>query len=120
MVRVNAALAFAGVPTTALRTAYDALVESDEQTCPSVPTQWEGKLRDGRTFYFRYRWGHASLRASATDSPFDALPVSVKLGDDFDGTMNDETYRKVFVALLALIDATMPPTDDKNDDERSL
>jgi hypothetical protein len=31
------------------------------QTCHGCPEQWEGQLKDGRHFYFRYRHGSAGL-----------------------------------------------------------
>lgn len=35
-----------------------------EQTCLACPSQWEGRLENGRTFYIRYRWGGLSVRVS--------------------------------------------------------
>lgn len=34
------------------------------QTCCGCPSQWEGRLADGRAFYVRYRWGYLSIRTS--------------------------------------------------------
>lgn len=47
------------------------------------PSQWEGKLSDGRAIYIRFRWG--TLRASAGDTLDDAIdygtaPLGVALG----------------------------------------
>jgi hypothetical protein len=32
-----------------------------EKTCPACPSQWEGRLEDGRTIYARYRGGGLSV-----------------------------------------------------------
>jgi len=36
------------------------------QTCYACPSQWEGKLDDGRMFYIRYRWSEGSVEVSPT------------------------------------------------------
>lgn len=41
------------------------------------PTEYEGHLKDGRMFYFRYRWGHAELTISKIPTRY--------LKDVFDG-----------------------------------
>ena len=86
-------------------TTYEDLVATDKQTCGACPTQWEGKLKDGRDFYFRYRWGVAYLGVSGTGSPVlaqrtpDGVSAALTFGDGYDGFMDDDTYRKTFVRL---------------------
>ncbi|WP_028058300.1 hypothetical protein [Candidatus Solirubrobacter pratensis] len=44
-----------------------------EQTCWACPSQWEGKLADGRHVYIRYRWGFLRVTVGATMN--DAIKV---------------------------------------------
>lgn len=62
-------------------------------TCAACPVQAEGKLEDGRMWYFRSRWGSWSMRVSEnpTDEVQDAVGGEwVASGDvgegDFDGS----------------------------------
>lgn len=32
-------------------------VRTLKKTCAACPSQWEGTMEDGRSFYARYRWG---------------------------------------------------------------
>jgi hypothetical protein len=48
------------------------------QTCHSCPSQWEGKTKDGRTFYARYR--HSCWRVDV-----DGETVADGDTDEFDG-----------------------------------
>jgi hypothetical protein len=41
------------------------------QTCYACPSQWEGKLEDGRFVYVRYRWG--CLQVGIEDSLTEAI-----------------------------------------------
>jgi hypothetical protein len=45
------------------------------QTCSACPSQWEGKLEDGRMIYIRYRWGGLAIQISSqpTDDVYDAV-----------------------------------------------
>jgi len=79
------------------------LVEHVEQTCAEAPEQYEGKLIDGSVFYFRYRWGLASvgigpdIAAAVDDSSNHEYPI----GAMFDGCWRDEQQRdSVFCFLL--------------------
>jgi hypothetical protein len=36
-------------------------------TCGACPSQWEGRLSDGRFIYVRYRWGYLSIRVGSPD-----------------------------------------------------
>ena len=46
-----------------------------ERTCYACPSQWEGKLDDGRMLYIRYRWSHLSVCVSPnqTDNVMEAV-----------------------------------------------
>jgi hypothetical protein len=63
------------------------------QTCEGCPSQWEGRLEDGRCFYIRYRWGHLQVWISknASYAVKDALDgeqiYSEQHGPDMDGVM---------------------------------
>lgn len=77
-----------------------------ECTCGACPTQYEGKLEDGRMFYFRYRWGYASLSVSPKESNdvYDAVSgeevYGEQLSDEWDGVLEEakviEILDKVF------------------------
>lgn len=73
-------------------------------TCYACPDQWEGQLIDGTYFYFRYRWGCASLGFS-NESPFEAVDdphtVYIDHGGAFDGVFESDAERiDVFTRLL--------------------
>lgn len=77
------------------------IVESVEQTCLACPSQWEGRLTDGRMFYVRYRWGHLSLSVSPgpTTDIFEAVDgeevYSEATGSEYDGVISwDEVCNK--------------------------
>lgn len=103
---------------------YRALVADDEQTCSACPVQWEGQLRDGRFFYFRYRSGNATLAIGPTlDEVRGRMDQSrLRIGDGLDGSMTDDEYRCAFLALLWQIDprAAMPILDGGPDDGRTI
>lgn len=67
------------------------------KTSQACPTQYEGKLDDGRMFYFRYRGGVVSIRVSEhpTDDVMDAVDgeelFRTTHGDALDGWMSDDT-----------------------------
>lgn len=66
-----------------------------EQTCPACPSQWEGKLEDGRSIYIRYRGGW--LRYGIADTIDDAVGNYVfekQIGGLYDGTMTEEEMLK--------------------------
>lgn len=81
------------------------------QTCAGCPDQWEGELHDGRHFYFRYRWGIASLALGPTRRDVAGIAraeqgsnvaVSVMRSGDYLSGMFDsdaergETFRRLF------------------------
>ncbi|MBI5940833.1 MAG: hypothetical protein HY859_10450 [Caulobacterales bacterium] len=47
-------------------------------TCSAAPSQWEGRLVDGRPIYIRYRWGtlqiHFGPIGGTVDQALDAKP----------------------------------------------
>ena len=63
-----------------------------EMTCEACPSQWEGKLTDGRYVYVRYRWG--VLQVGIGDTLSDAIEnrrsVWEKVNDSFHGVMDTE------------------------------
>ena len=70
-------------------------VANFKQTCAACPSQWEGKLKDGRMFYIRYRWGYLSVSISkeATDNLSDvfnddAKEFGMNFGDAMDGVLS--------------------------------
>lgn len=66
------------------------------QTCGACPSQWEGKLKDGRMFYARYRWGvlEISVSNNPSNSVYDAINGVVlcdeQLGDKYDGVLGED------------------------------
>jgi hypothetical protein len=42
-------------------------VETLTQTCTACPSQWEGRLVDGRPIYIRFRHGELSIRIGRPD-----------------------------------------------------
>ena len=65
------------------------------QTCGACPAQWEGKIKDGRMFYIRYRWGYLALEISdkATDDVMDAVGgteiFGEQIGGEYDGFLDE-------------------------------
>lgn len=63
-------------------------------TCEVCPSQWEGKLDDGRMFYIRYRWGSLSVRVSRSitndvdDAVLGESVLEVDHDNDWDGYMS--------------------------------
>lgn len=78
------------------------LVASSVQTCYGCPDQYEGKLIDGRWFYFRYRHGWASLAVSDDyNEVVGRSDVGVAVGDGLQGVFEDAEQRdRIFAELL--------------------
>ena len=63
-------------------------------TCMACPSQWEGTLTDGRTFYIRYRYGLLSFRVSpepsndASDAVMARAVFHEQIGEEFDGVIS--------------------------------
>lgn len=86
------------------RAAYNKLVTTHRRTCSACPTQYEGTLTDGRTFYFRYRSGRAELGfgdgldAAVEDS---WVSPSIGYGDRLDGVADEDEFVALFLLLVA-------------------
>ena len=86
---------------------HPAIVEQ-EQTCSACPTQYEGRLADGRWFYFRYRHGRAILGFSTGDDPQLVRAVQdafhggrvVEHGDPLDGVLFGPDLDRIFAQLM--------------------
>jgi hypothetical protein len=69
------------------------------QTCSACPSQWEGKVEDGKMIYVRYRWGNLEICISSkpTDDVMDAVMENYLLyetiGGEFDGSMTFEELK---------------------------
>ena len=81
-------------------------VRTLEQTCWAVPSQWEGRLDDGRMFYVRFRNGHFEVRVSSgpTDDIRDAVGAPACYEwyseDAHDGFMDEATMMERAAAVL--------------------
>jgi len=70
-------------------------VTTFKQTCSACPSQWEGKLADGRWLYVRYRWGNLRV-GIGEDWPTAIMNSSHRpiidedLGDDLAGVLTTE------------------------------
>lgn len=71
-----------------------AILIEMSNTCYACPSQWEGKLNDGRLVYVRYRYGGLSIRVAniASDDIADAVRGNElfyeEIGADLDGTLH--------------------------------
>ncbi len=84
----------------------DERVETATQTCWGCPDAYEGRLVDGREFYFRYRYGHVTLRVSHGED--DERVASRSLGDSLQGVFESSEQRdRVFSQLLNEIDRSV-------------
>lgn len=77
-------------------------VKSLHCTGLGCPTEYEGHLKDGRMFYFHYRWGCAKLIISKapTLDVMQALADGKTLytgvtGDEFDGQLELQEVEKI-------------------------
>ena len=63
------------------------------QTCSAAPSQWEGRLNDGRVVYIRYRHGKLTVRIGPEDASVSDVvsmePWFVSVMDDTDESMID-------------------------------
>ena len=90
------------------------LVAECEHTCESVPDQYQGRLRDGRWFYFRFRFGAAGLGVGATldDAVLRSFDNMVPMeGDRYRGCFDDDQERDETFALL-LDNLSQGPSQD--------
>jgi hypothetical protein len=96
---------------------YNKIVKSAEQTCSACPTQWQGMLRDGRAFYFRYRWGtawfgvghsltaavEATLHRRYTGEPMGGVELVLNEDDPWDGDLDDDQYQEALVKMYRMM-----------------
>lgn len=81
-------------------------IATQERTCHACPEQYDGTLHDGRHFYFRYRYGVASL--GLDKDPDRAVENSwlneLEVGDDgWAGVFESDIERnKAFAELLSM------------------
>ena len=72
-------------------------------TCEGCPTQYEGTLKDGRSFYFRYRFNFAYLGIgpSARDAVKDQVYApGIPYGDyDLQGIITEDEFKTLFMQL---------------------
>lgn len=74
-------------------------------TCPSNPSQWEGRTSDGYNIYIRYRWGHLIVSKSEEidgDAVIGKEIFAARLGDPFDGKLSYRNLREVTQLVLDL------------------
>jgi hypothetical protein len=76
-------------------TLNNPLIASQVETCSACPEQYEGRLLDGRLFYFHFRGGRASLSVGWTPSEvFGHKHVSEQVTDDgLQGVFDDQEQR---------------------------
>lgn len=75
------------------------------RTTPACPTQYEGKMPDGRVYYFRYRSGVARLGLGRTNEEAVADAMGrrgIVLGDGLDGVCSEDEFEAAAGELLAL------------------
>lgn len=85
------------------------------KTCGACPTQWEGKLEDGRMIYFRYRSGRCTLDVS--ESPTNDIDDAVmgfevhnhKAADEWDGCMSDSEVMDIIGRYFDVTDFISGP-----------
>lgn len=83
------------------------IVSNIVQTCSACPSQWEGKLQDGRMFYARYRWGTLTIEVSR--EPTDDIEIAMipdgilfyteKLGDAYDGILEQNKLINIMSSI---------------------
>lgn len=68
----------------------------------ACPVQAEG-LYEGRPFYFRYRWGFASLGLGDSPVTKPEYESSMSYGQAFDGFLSLGEFNDIFTRLLQLV-----------------
>lgn len=81
-------------------------VAEQRLTCEACPVQIEGRLTDGRWFYFRYRYGVARLGIAA-DLPGALVSMisscrEIPFGTWLDGVVFGETLNDLFRRLMEM------------------
>lgn len=70
------------------------VVDDIEMTCEACPSQWEGRTRDGRFVYVRYRWGGLQVGFGATlDDAIADETIYREIGDDMHGVLSYDELR---------------------------
>lgn len=89
--------------------SFEELVATYRQTCIACPTQYEGTLKDGQVFYFRYRHGRASLGLGADEEAAVCDPSTevIRFGDGH-GYVTEDEFKMLFVHLMRLRDGIEP------------
>ena len=100
-------------------------IVSLKRTCLACPSQWEGKTRDNREVYIRYRHGQLDLWVSEPDEEFTfdtgTLVLSTQCGEEFHGVMDIAGLQKaVAEELKSGEDEILFPRPDKIDDDETL
>lgn len=94
-----------------------------KKTCTACPSQWEGRLEDGRVIYARYR--HGALSVGIGDDIDEAVHngwtdealYADYVGDGFDGYMDFEELKANLHGLLEfpaglIVENERPPSPD--------
>lgn len=84
---------------------FAGMVADHRRTCSACPTQYEGTLVDGRTFYFRFRFARATLGVGATidQAVCDPAETCIGYGDHpMDGSIDEAEFQRLFVELMDL------------------
>ena len=86
----------------ALGTVFSTLMLITEikQTSDAFPSQWEGRLADGRPFYIRYRGGYLMVRFGPVGGSFDDALNTDNWFDQKVGADLDEKIELVEVCRL--------------------
>lgn len=82
---------------------FDDYVTDYRETCEACLTQYEGTLKDGRRFYFRYRFAKASLGFGETDDEavHDSFRWVLRHSDEpYDGYVSEDEFKELFVQLV--------------------
>lgn len=89
------------------------LVASSTRTCYACPEQYEGKLTDGRWFYFRYRNSWAGLAVGENyDDVMGREDAGMASGDGLQGIFGDHQIRdQVFAELVGRLSALRTEAD---------
>ena len=82
---------------------YSDIVATHMQTSEASPFQFEGTLKDGRFFYFKYRFGYATLKISTTVHGLVMEDgVSLEPRFELDAWMTRPEYEMIFVDMYHL------------------
>lgn len=90
-----------------MTTLFEDVREDRLLTCQACPTQYQGRLPDGRIYYFRYRSGRATLGLAETfeDAVIDAMDrldggEYLAIGGRLDGSLSEEEFERAAAQLL--------------------